>query len=179
MILVTFAIFVVVVIVVLNIVYYGAIYGAEYQRISGKRLKKLIELGELNPSKVVLDLGAGFGRIMFKAAESGARVIGYEIEPIKVTWIEREIKRKLFCSYQTNLSIIKGNLLDADLSEADVVYCYLFGPIMQKVAERANAQMKNGALLISAEHEIKNWKPTYSDHENKIYVYTIGESNIG
>jgi SAM-dependent methyltransferase len=158
--------------------FYGLIYGAEYQRISGKRLKKLIEFGKLDASKTVYDLGAGFGRIMFKAAESGANVVGYEIDPVKVVWLNNQMHKKLVFNQQTNIEVVKGNLLDADLSKADIVYCYLFGPLMQRVGENANKQMKPGSLLISAEHQIKNWKPTTIDDKNKIYVYTIGVSNI-
>jgi SAM-dependent methyltransferase len=159
-------------------IFYGLIYGAEYQRISGKRLKKLIELGKLDASKTVYDLGAGFGRIMFKAAESGATVVGYEIDPVKVVWLSNQIHKKLLLNQATNISVVKGNLLDADYSKADVVYCYLFGPLMQRVGENANKQMRLGTLLISAEHQIKNWKPTFTDAKDKIYVYTIGESNV-
>jgi SAM-dependent methyltransferase len=165
-------------ITIFYLLFYGLIYGAEYQRISGKRLKKLIELGKLDKTKTVYDLGAGFGRIMFKAAESGANVVGYEIDPVKVIWLQRQIQKKLVFNQETNISVVQGNLLDADLSKVDVVYCYLFGPIMQRVGENASKQMKPGSLLISAEHQINNWKPTYTDDENKIYVYTIGESNI-
>jgi SAM-dependent methyltransferase len=159
-------------------IFYGLIYGAEYQRISGKRLKKLIEYGKLDASKTVYDLGAGFGRIMFKASETGANVVGYEIDPVKVVWLNNQAHKKLLFNQQTNIEVVKGNLLDADLSKADVVYCYLFGPLMQRVGENAHKQMKPGSLLISAEHQIKNWKPTYTDDKDKIYVYTIGVSNI-
>jgi ribosomal protein L11 methylase PrmA len=164
--------------IIYYLLFYGLIYGAEYQRISGKRLKKLIELGNLDETKTVYDLGAGFGRIMFKAAESGANVVGYEIDPVKVMWLKNQTQKKLVFEKQTNIEVVQGNLLDADLSKADVVYCYLFGPLMQKVGENASKQMKEGSLLISAEHQIKNWKPTIIDDKNKIYVYTIGVSNI-
>jgi ribosomal protein L11 methylase PrmA len=166
------------IIITYYLLFYGLIYGAEYQRINTKRLKKLIELGNLNPNKTVLDLGAGFGRIMFKAAESGANVIGYEIDPVKVIWIQNQIQKKLAFSHQTNITIIKDNLLNAELRQADVVYCYLFGPLMQKLGDKAGQEMKPGALLISAEHKINKWKPIFADNPNKIYVYKIGESNV-
>lgn len=158
--------------------FYGIIYGAEYQRINSKRLNILIKLGDLGPNKTVYDLGAGFGRIMFKAAESKANVIGYEIDPVKVIWIRNQIKKKLYTTLESNIEIRQQNLLTADLTGADVVYCYLSQPLMKSISQLAEKQMKPGTKIISAEHRINNWKPTYIDNPNKIYVYTIGESNL-
>lgn len=180
-------------------VFYGLFYGAMYQRIPNHKLDKIIRLGNLSSQKDVLDLGAGFGAITFEAALSGAKVIAVEIDPSKVFWMRFLIaqgkqfyKIRLWMekispvsSYSAkvkkhiirrNIEIIRKNLLDINYSSADIIYCYLFGPIMQKVGEKAKREMKRGAKLISVEHKIDGWKPTWQDKKEKIYVYTAPTS---
>jgi hypothetical protein len=42
---------------------------------------------------------------------------------------------------------------------------------MQKLGEKAQQEMKVGARIISVEHQINNWKPTYADPIDKIFMY--------
>lgn len=150
----------------------GAIYGASYQRLPTRKLKKIIKMGNLNGKMNVLDLGAGYGRIMFEAAKTGACVVGYEIDPAKAYWIAQQIKKKMFTSDTVlDVAIRKENLLNADLSQADVVYCYLAPKLMQSLGVKAQKEMKQGARLISVEHRIDFLKPAFEDAQDKIYVY--------
>ena len=154
------------------VIFNGIFYGAMYTRIGKRRLKKIIELGKLHPSMTVYDLGAGFGRIMFEASKSGAHVVGYEIDRAKVYWIEQQIKRKLMLQNTgLNVKIVHDNLLNADLSEADVVYCYLAPGLMQKLGDKAAQEMKKGARIITVEHPIGGLKPVWQDILDKIYMY--------
>lgn len=169
-----------------GILFYGLLFGAMYMKIPTKKLKKIIELGQLSASKTVYDLGAGLGTIAFEAAYSGAHIVAVEVDPFKVALM------KILLSYNNRVSklamnspgaalmkppklldveVVKGNLMDADLREADVVYCYLFGPLMQKVGEKAKRELHKGALLISVEHPILDWKPECVDQVDKIFVY--------
>jgi len=168
----SFIIFVIVAFVLMIGLFYGLIYGAMYQRLPTRKLKKIIKLGNLNPNMTVFDLGAGFGRIMFEAAKSGATVIGYEIDPAKVFWINQQIKKKIFTSDQVlHVDVRKENLLNANLAEADLVYCYLAPQLMQRLGEKAVKEMRKGSRIISVEHKINNLTPTFEDVKDKIYVY--------
>jgi SAM-dependent methyltransferase len=159
-------------IILLIALFNGAIYGAAYQRLPTRKLKKIIAMGNLNGKMNVLDLGAGYGRIMFEAAKSGASVTGYEIDPAKAYWIGQQIKKKMFTSDTVlDVAIRKENLLNADLSQADVVYCYLAPQLMQSLGVKAQKEMKQGSKLISVEHRIDFLKPTFEDTKDKIYMY--------
>jgi hypothetical protein len=68
-------------------------------------------------------------------------------------------------------SIKRENLLNADLSKADVVYCYLAPKLMQKLGDKASQEMKAGSKIITVEHKIPSLKPMYDDPIDKIYVY--------
>jgi predicted RNA methylase len=173
------------------LIFNGIVYGAMYTRIDKKRLRKIIELGKLKSSMIVYDLGAGFGRIMLEAAKSGATVVGYEVDPLKVCWINWQIETRFHLRRLTTqgltegmwhnpykydaeavtTSIVRDNLLHADLSKADVIYCYLFPGLMQKLGEKAKHEMKAGSKIITVEHKISALKPVYDDPIDKIYVY--------
>ena len=186
-----FALYIIAAVFGMALVFNGICYGAMYTRIDKKRLQKIMKLGHLKASMTVYDLGAGFGRIMLEAAKSGATVIGYEIDPLKVAWINMQIEGKFhFNRLRTEMlingplhnpykydaetnttSIIRGNLLNADLSKADVVYCYLAPNLMQKIGDKAMKEMKVGSKIITVEHKITSLKPFHDDPIDKIYVY--------
>jgi predicted RNA methylase len=173
------------------LIFNGLAYGAMYTRIDKKRLKKIMELGKLKSSMTVYDLGAGFGRIMLEAAKSGATVVGYEVDPIKVFWINCQIDTRFhlprlmsegrtggllrnpykYDPEMVRTSVVRDNLLHADLSQADVVFCYLFPGLMEQIGEKALKEMKPGSKIITVEHKIPSLKPIHDDPINKIYVY--------
>jgi 16S rRNA A1518/A1519 N6-dimethyltransferase RsmA/KsgA/DIM1 with predicted DNA glycosylase/AP lyase activity len=161
-------IYVAIAFVVMLVLFNGIFYGAMFMAIPKKKLKKIMELAQLKEGMTVYDLGAGYGRIMLEAAKSGAQVTGYEIDKAKVFWIQQQIKMKM----QYNAEILNENLLHADLSQCDVAFAYLSPPLMVKLGEAARIQMKKGAKIISVEHEVPNWQPTYKDPIDKIYIYT-------
>jgi hypothetical protein len=149
------------------VIFNGVFYGAMYQKVPKRKLKKIIELGNLTRDMTVYDLGAGFGRIMLEAAKSGARTVGYEIDRSKCYWIEQQIRRKMFW----NAMIVHDNLLHADLGGCDLAYAYLSPPLMQRLGEKARKEMRVGSRIISVEHKIPSWQPIYADELEKIYMY--------
>lgn len=161
-------------------------------RIPTKKLDKIIKLGKLKPTKTVYDLGAGLGTIAFEAAHTGAHIVAVEVDPLKVAAMkillsynnriakatQKMVGRSMMIPTPPNkvldVEIVKSNLLKVNLHPADVVYCYLFGPLMQRVGEKARKELRKGSLLISVEHPILDWKPKLVDTEDKIYVYQQG-----
>ncbi len=131
-----------------------------------RRVKRMLELANLDSCKLVFDLGAGYGNIAFKTAESGAKVVAVEADPFKAWWIKREISKKKLDS----VMCIKDNLLDVNLAKADVLFCYLSGSLMNKIAEK---ELRKGTIIVSCVHQIKKWNPIKTDQDNlyPIYVY--------
>lgn len=148
------------------IIFGGYIYGAMWMPLPERRVKRMLELANLDSRKLVFDLGAGYGNIAFKTAESGAKVVAVEADPFKAWWIKREIsKKKLDC-----VTCIKDNLLDVNLTKADVLLCYLSGSLMNKIAEK---ELQKGTIIVSCVHQIKKWTPIKTDQDNlyPIYIY--------
>jgi adenine-specific DNA methylase len=169
-------------------IFFGLIFGAMYMKIPTNKLKKIIELGNLDFRKTVYDLGAGLGTIAFEASYTGARVVAVEIDPFKVAAMKILLrynntiaKAQMFApatpgmkkTQMLDVQIIRSNLSKVDLSDANVVYCYLSPALMPIVGARAKAEMKSGSKVISVEHQIKGWNPTFANDKEKIYVYTV------
>jgi SAM-dependent methyltransferase len=157
----------------LYVVFGGFLYGAMWMPLPKRRVQKMLELANLTWDKTVYDLGAGYGNIAFKAALSGASVIAVEADPFKAWWIRRQIRIKGL----SNVKLIKGNLLNVDLSNADVLVCYLSDGLMDKISEK---NIKKNALIISCCHKIKNWSMIKRDKDNvyPIYVYEVNPAPI-
>lgn len=151
---------------------YGLRYGAMYMAIPKKALTKVLNLANVK-DQTVYDLGAGYGAYTFKAAEQGAKkVVAVEIDPFKIFKLRQAAKKYL------NVTVLKANLLKINYKNADMLYCYLSPPLMQAIAVKAQKEMRQGSIIASVEHQIKDWIPIRFDSENKVYVYKIGTSNI-
>ena len=149
--------------IILYLVFGGFIYGAMYMKLSKKRVARMLELGNVK-DKLVYDLGAGFGNIAFTANSLGASVVAVEADWFKAWWIKHQIHRKKL----RNISCIKDNLLEVDLSRADVLLCYLSDSLMSKIAEK---KLKKDVLIVSAGHKIKNQVPKIVDREGLTHIY--------
>lgn len=145
--------------------------GAGYEPVPSKILDRMIEMSHPSKGQKVYDLGSGFGKIVFRVAQAtGATCVGVEVDPIKVWWTRRAIRSK---GLSGQVSVVKSNLLDADISEADMVFVFLWDGIMQKLGEKARREMKDGSLIVSYFHEIIGWQPEEEDVKNRIYLYRM------
>lgn len=122
------------------------------------------------------DLGSGTGTVTMRLARMLPELSadGYENAPLPfaMAWM-----RRLFAG-PANASFTYGSLWRADLSPYDIVYCFLSPAPMARLFEKAEAEMRPGALFISnsfavpdiaAEREI-----TLDDARGtQLYIYRI------
>ncbi len=152
------------------------ITGAGYEPVPSKVLARMIELSHPTEGQVVYDLGSGFGRMIIRVAqETGATCKGVEVDPLKVWWTNRAIRSK---GLQGKVSVLRSNLLDADVSDADFVFVFLWEGIMQKLATKALREMKPGSLIVSYYHKIIGWEPETEDQKLRIYLYRMPERSL-
>lgn len=130
----------------------GMPFGAGYQPVPRKAIRRMVELSRPG-GKTVYDLGSGFGRVLFEAAvRDPAGCIGVEIDPLKCWWTRREARKK---GLQDRVKVVRANLLDADLSEADLVYAFLSPWLMKKLRCKVLREMKAGSVLVSYDHRFE------------------------
>ncbi len=173
--LVTVAIFVAIAIV--GYFLWPFITGAGYEPVPGRILDRMIEMSRPVKGQKVYDLGSGFGRIVIKVAQrTGATCVGVEIDPLKVWWTRRVVRSR---GLESQVTVIKSNLLDADISQADFVYAFLWEGIMQKLGHKARREMKGGSMIVSYYHQIDGWETEAKDAKNRIYLYKVPEKVLG
>lgn len=155
----------------------GAIYfvfasfawGAGYQPAPRRVVERMIELGRIGPDDLVYDLGAGTGAIVFRAArERGARVVGVEIEPIRVAMLR--LRRRLGGA-ASRIEIRWGNVFEVPLAPATVVTAFLWPEAMAKLRPRLEAELRPGTRVVSHWHRVPGWTPTASDDRLRVYLY--------
>ena len=87
-------------------------------------IQGFFELVTVSPSDVVYDLGSGDGRLLFAALEKGVgRVVGVDLDTELVKKARDEAKSK---GVEDRAKFIEGDVMDADLSDATLVFCDLF-----------------------------------------------------
>jgi len=86
-------------------------------------------------------------------------------------------KAKLLCLALKNVHIRRKNFWKTDLSDADVIFCYLFPDVMDDLAQKLSAELKPGASIISFNFPLpgfspgKTLHPEGSLHNDPIYIY--------
>lgn len=148
-----------------------AFYGLPLVSTRLERIRRALELVNLQPDETLYDLGAGDGRVLFLAArEFGAKAIGIEIGPVQcmLIWL-----RALAGGMRDRVQIRWANFYKADLHEADVIFVYATSREVEKLAPHLKAQMKRGSRLISISADFPGWEPTVVDQHELIFVYEM------
>jgi protein-L-isoaspartate O-methyltransferase len=149
---------------------------APFVTSSVKIVDRMLELAHLKPGETLYDLGCGDGRILVSAAgKYKVKAVGVEISPKLVAEAKKNIE---MAGLTDQASVIKGDLLETDLSGADVVTIYLATDLNAKLRPRLERFLKPGSRVISHDYAVPGWKPTQVEraddrHVHLIYVYDM------
>lgn len=118
------------------------------------------ELVEVSPSDVVFDLGSGDGRLLFAALEKGAgRVVGVDLDPELVSQARETAKSK---GMADRASFIESDVLDTNLADATLVFCYLFPTASEALRPKFESELKPGTRIVMESFHIPGWTETKS-----------------
>ena len=138
-------------------------------------VRQMLLLARLRRGELLYDLGAGDGRILIEGARDfGARCVGVEIDPERVI----RLKERL-ASTKVEAKIIEGDLMQVDLSEADVVAIYLSESVNAKLAPKLSRELKTEARVVSLDYALPGWKPekeasvASAGLSRRIYLYSV------
>ncbi len=148
-----------------------------------KVAEKLVELAKLTPNDVLYDLGSGDGRVVILASKlSGCKGVGVEIDGALVA-----VSRKKSAEYGVSdrVKFIEGDFREADLSEATVIYLYIYYDVIRDhLLEKLESEIKDGTRIVTLEIPIPNWMPIarkgFQDENGVIrtlYLYVKGVSD--
>ena len=118
--------------------------------------RRMLELGKVQSTDVVYDLGCGDGRIVNLAAkEFGARGVGIDIDPQMVRRAKAEAKR---AGVENLVRFEVEDVMKADISAASVVVIYLLPESNALLIPLFEKHLKPGARIISHNYHIPGWE---------------------
>ena len=141
---------------------------------SNVMVQQMVELANVQPGETVYDLGAGDARLLIaaKRRQPTCKAMGYEVLPS--AWLQGRLR--IWWS-KVPITLRRRSFFKANLSDADVIFAYLFPKVMQQLEQKFATELTPGTRIISHAFAFANKQPlqvhTVQDgrRERKIYVY--------
>jgi SAM-dependent methyltransferase len=133
------------------------------------RIHKALQLAQLQPGELMVDLGAGDGRVLILAARKfGASALGIELSPTHclIAWA-----RARFQGVSDRVSIHMGDFYKHDLGKADVVYAYVTSNHAPRLRTYLEDQLSPGSRVVTISADLDGWEPSAFDSEELIFLY--------
>ena len=145
-------------------------------------IDRMLEVAQARQGDTVIDLGCGDGRILITAVQKfKARAIGIEIDP-KIAAQASDTILKL--GLQNKARVVRADVFDADLSQADVVTLYLTTSFNEKLRPKFEKSLRPGTRVVSHDYGIRGWNPVEVEEvfvhgrRHRIFLYVVeGKKN--
>jgi SAM-dependent methyltransferase len=133
---------------------------------------RMIQLGNVDAKDVVYDLGCGDGRLVITAAQKGARGMGVDLNPARISEANANAKK---AGVTNRVQFKVANLFETDVSPASVVTLYLLPEVNMKIRPQLWRQLKVGTRVVSHAFDMGDWAPeqTVRVDGKTIYAWTI------
>ena len=148
--------------------YWTRIVGGPWVPSSMQMVNRMMEMANVGSEDVVYDLGCGDGRMLLAAAmRHQARAVGIEIDPLRYLWCQFLIT---ILGQRKRIRIIFGNLFKKDLSEADVVLCYLMPDALTKLEKKFKQELQPGTRIVSNRFTFPTLDKVREEGEARLYL---------
>ncbi len=124
---------------------------------SGRTVRAVVAAAEHSGAGPVVDLGSGWGTLVAALAKKypHRQVVGYELS--FVPWLFSLIRKSV--SQLNNLTLHRKDFLDADLSDASVLTCYLFPGGMVSLKDKLERDNVREVLIVSSTFALPSSTP--------------------
>ena len=136
-------------------------------------VQAMLELAEVRPGDLVVDLGSGDGRIPIAAAlDFGARGLGIEIDRALVARADAAARA---AGVADRVQFRVGDMHAADLRGATVVTLFLNPRPNLKLRPKLQAELPPGSRVVSYIWDMKDWRPDAARTVNgrRIFLWRI------
>ena len=148
--------------------------GALYVSTTRTRVAAVLATLPMKTGQTLVDLGCGDGRVLRQANEKyQVRAIGYEINLLAY------IKARVFSIGWKNVEIRRKNFWAQNLADADIIFCYLYPDVMQKLAVKLKAEVRPGTLIVSCNFALPGFqlfkvlRPEGALNNDPVYIYRV------
>jgi trans-aconitate methyltransferase len=147
-------------------------WGALYVSTTRTRITAFIEAVPLKPDQTFVDLGCGDGRVLRLARKyCQVRAVGFEVNLLAY------LKARLQSMGLSGLEIKRKNFWRQNLAFADIVFCYLYPDVMQRLAAKLQSELRPGTLIASCNFPLPGFEPIRvirpegALHSDPLYIY--------
>ena len=145
--------------------------GAPWVPTSMKTVRRMLTMAEVGPGDPVYDLGCGDGRTIVTAARRyGARAVGIEIDPLRYLWCQMLIT---VLGLRDRVQLVYGDFFNEDLSDADVVTCYLLQSTNEKLEGKLRQELSPGTRVVSNTFTFPRLRLQRKDDGARLYLYNL------
>jgi predicted RNA methylase len=131
----------------------------------------MLTMAEVGPGDLVYDLGCGDGRMIITAAQRyGARAVGVEIDPLRYLWCQMRIT---MLGLRDRVRIVYGDFFAQDLSQADVVTCYLLQDTNNKLERKFKKELRPGTRVVSNTFTFRKLRLVRQNAKASLYLYNL------
>jgi len=118
-----------------------------------KAISAIVKNLKINPSSTVYELGCGRASFLRKVREKypKANLIG-----IEYSFLPYLLSNAINVINNDEIKIVKKNIFQINLKNADVIYCYLGCGMMKKLEDKFKQECKKDALIISYQFPLPN-----------------------
>jgi SAM-dependent methyltransferase len=146
--------------------------GAPWAPTPMSKVRKMLEMAGVGPGDLVYDLGCGDGRTIVTAARRfGARAVGIEIDPLRYLWCQVLIT---VLGLRDRVRVVYGSFYRQDLSDADVVTCYLLQSTNEKLEGKLKRELDPIARVVSNRFTFPGLHLLQQDPKDELYLYDLG-----
>ncbi len=150
----------------------SAITTVPWVRTKPKMTRSMLQLARFSPGDRVLDLGCGDGSIVLEAVAMGGEGIGVERLVLLVWYARFRAWQKGFGS---RAKFFQGDLFATPIPKAEIVVCYLFPEVNERLEPRLREALSPGTRVVSRDFEFPTlrWVESQSCKRSVIHVYEI------
>lgn len=130
---------------------------------------RMLTMAQVGASDYVVDLGAGDGRTVIRAAQHyGARALGIEYNAELVALARRSVKEAGLSP--SRAKVVRGDIFASDFRAATVVTLYLLPALNLKLRPTLLA-MKPGTRVVSHQFTMDDWEPDETSYVEQRAAY--------
>ena len=160
-----------IIIFVLLYFFWPMVKGAPWIPTRMKKVRQILSLAEIHPQEILYDLGCGDGRFIINAARKfGVKAVGIELNLFLYLWCQFAIT---ILGLRRKVKIKYGNFFKRDLSDADVIICYLLPETNNKLEDKFLRELKPTARVISNSFVFNKLPVVNEDVHKGIFVYKV------
>jgi SAM-dependent methyltransferase len=119
-------------------------------------INAMMTVAEVGPGDVVYDLGCGEGEIVIAAARRGARGVGVDLDPERITNARANAAR---AGVSDRVTFIEEDLFTTDVSPATVVTLYLGPEVNRRLRPKLLRELRPGTRIVSHDFSLGDWAP--------------------